>query len=633
MSRVPKHHHGALDERESPRYARKEGCVHEDLEPDVTTLIALTERGGSKKFGKMQRLTEDRTSLQTVLEEDNKASTWFVLDAPVSVEGQSAALTTISVATKQKSGSIRCMRARRSSTGLLCARSMISAPLISTWHTLQHSLGGPHPRTARRHKLGKSLQPKTLLGAPFLTLAYRQLLKAQTSVENIKQHYLVWGLACITGVRPGSMTVCPGYGQGASLGLTGVTRDEDGAMRWKDFEFIQLNGIAGITVKVTFKYMKGHRDPYAQGSSCQPRRSHCSQREVDSRCCLMQLVCGRNAFSFCVYSYWLRLPTAEVFIVADMQKPSREFERGQESSGQCWTSSTAVNEIGKNATMPCKASTQSGELDVTKAMKEAALNTDLRRTAIDIGMLERVSMYSFRREAIIEMQRAMGTELARTLANHIPDSGTVLTYDTSLTRAKKQYSAEFLPELKAHKKAAVIGDRTLACDADAEVSRPAQAVDGVSLDENDEFDKAELDEGGVEKTGNDSRTAPTYCNQLDDQAVIMPDYDEGGADTIKKLIGFVQSNRLTEDEGQAAGLLQAFRLKTAHLETEYRSRDAQLLRAALNTAKLLRHVDEQLADKIVARGSPGLRSLKIDTVIEAVSTSSSYTRRRVRRSL
>lgn len=62
----------------------------------------------------------------------------------------------------------------------------------------------------------------------------------------------------------------------------------------------------------------------------------------------------------------------------------------------------------------------------------------------------------------------------------------------------------------------------------------------MSLDENDEFDKAELDEGGVEKTGNDSRTAPTYCNQLDDQAVIMPDYDEGGADTIKKLIGFVQ---------------------------------------------------------------------------------------------
>lgn len=75
--------------------------------------------------------------------------------------------------------------------------------------------------------------------------------------------------------------------------------------------------------------------------------------------------------------------------------------------------------------------TQSGELDVTKAMKEAALNTDLRRTAIDIGMLERVSMYSFRREAIIEMQRAMGTELARTLANHIPDSGTVLTYDVT----------------------------------------------------------------------------------------------------------------------------------------------------------------------------------------------------------
>lgn len=102
--------------------------MHEDLEPDVTTLIALTERGGSKKFGKMQRLTEDRTSLQTVLEEDNKASTWFVLDAPVSVEGQSAALTTISV--RRSKASRRRRKCGRRTPLLPCAKT--SPPLYKT---------------------------------------------------------------------------------------------------------------------------------------------------------------------------------------------------------------------------------------------------------------------------------------------------------------------------------------------------------------------------------------------------------------------------------------------------------------------------------------------------------------------
>ncbi|KJX99445.1 hypothetical protein TI39_contig357g00030 [Zymoseptoria brevis] len=70
--------------------------------------------------------------------------------------------------------------------------------------------------------------------------------------------------------------------------------------------------------------------------------------------------------------------------------------------------------------------TQSGELDVTKAMEEAALDAESRKMAVKIGMLDSASMHSSRREAIIEMQRAMSTESARTLANHISDSGTVL---------------------------------------------------------------------------------------------------------------------------------------------------------------------------------------------------------------
>jgi hypothetical protein len=68
---------------------------------------------------------------------------------------------------------------------------------------------------------------KALLGRPFIALAYRQLLKMQDNVDNWKQYFLAWGMTYVTGVRPGSTTVCPGYGEGAALGLSGVVRDED----------------------------------------------------------------------------------------------------------------------------------------------------------------------------------------------------------------------------------------------------------------------------------------------------------------------------------------------------------------------------------------------------------------------
>jgi hypothetical protein len=55
-----------------------------------------------------------------------------------------------------------------------------------------------------------------------LCLFYDAIMKKTHGVgniDNVKQHFVAWLLAYFTAVRPGSMTGCKGYEEGASLGL------------------------------------------------------------------------------------------------------------------------------------------------------------------------------------------------------------------------------------------------------------------------------------------------------------------------------------------------------------------------------------------------------------------------------
>ena len=57
------------------------------------------------------------------------------------------------------------------------------------------------------------------------------------------------------------------------------------------------------------------------------------------------------------------------------------------------------------------------------------MNVKLREMCDTVGLLDRNTLYSFRRAAIIETRRTMGTEVAKELAGHNQDSQTIYEYD------------------------------------------------------------------------------------------------------------------------------------------------------------------------------------------------------------
>ncbi|KAF2656801.1 hypothetical protein K491DRAFT_777681 [Lophiostoma macrostomum CBS 122681] len=100
---------------------------------------------------------------------------------------------------------------------------------------------------------------KNDLGDVELSLFYGAVLAKRSHVLDWQQHYTVWVSLYITGTRPGSITVCPGYERGAELGL-GIRRTEDETLRWSDVDWIRFDN--GIGVRVTLRYLKMYRRPH-----------------------------------------------------------------------------------------------------------------------------------------------------------------------------------------------------------------------------------------------------------------------------------------------------------------------------------------------------------------------------------
>lgn len=71
----------------------------------------------------------------------------------------------------------------------------------------------------------------------------------------------------------------------------------------------------------------------------------------------------------------------------------------------------------------------SGQLS-KDAMHADSLNTKLREALVEAGLPSYCTMYSFRREAIRSTKISEGTEVAKDLANHEPDSNAISYYDT-----------------------------------------------------------------------------------------------------------------------------------------------------------------------------------------------------------
>lgn len=142
-------------------------------------------------------------------------------------------------------------------------------PTFKTIATYWHTRVSRHIHlVAVQQQLSTARRAKNNLGEVELELFFDRIMQESSGVAVWKQHYLAWVIAFITGARPGSFTVTQGYQRGAVVGgavsaeARLPTRQESHTLRLKDLEFSRHKD--GIACTLTFRFSKGHQDPYRQ---------------------------------------------------------------------------------------------------------------------------------------------------------------------------------------------------------------------------------------------------------------------------------------------------------------------------------------------------------------------------------
>lgn len=237
---------------------------------------------------------------------------------------------------------------------------------------------------------------------------YQALFVQHQSVENWKQHYAVWLLVYMVGIRPGSITVCPGYEAGASLGPAGLTRPEDETLRWRDITFFRMDNVEGIAVRIQFKFTKGQRNPHDN-----------------------KMIEGKKEFTFIPIkgsTYEFDLSAILLALAFSRGLFPAKFRTLEDLHGGDDVFLPTVDQVAKQPVFVA-ATSNTGDLNVKVAMKEGSLNDKLREMCVKVGLLGHNTIYSLRRSAIIETRRATDTEFAKQLAGHGETSHCLAAYD------------------------------------------------------------------------------------------------------------------------------------------------------------------------------------------------------------
>ncbi|KAE8842371.1 hypothetical protein PTNB73_00426 [Pyrenophora teres f. teres] len=282
-------------------------------------------------------------------------------------------------------------------------------PTFSTIAALWQSRVSRHIHlVAIQQELSTANRTKNNLGEAEIGLFFDRVMQEVSGVAVWKQHYLAWAIAFITGARPGSFTVTKGYERGAVIGGAASeavqlpTRKESHTLRIKDLEFSRHKD--GIACTVTFRYSKGHQDPYrvtyvhAERKMFFPPKKH--RLHLDLSLLLFAEAYARGYF----------VDSLEDLLYGD----NRYFK--------------TVSEIGEQAVLV--AADTEGRLIYTKDMGYSAINRKLQTMCLKVGLVSYNTIYAFRREAFRTTRVSHGTELAQELLSHMPQSrGCIINYD------------------------------------------------------------------------------------------------------------------------------------------------------------------------------------------------------------
>ncbi|KAF7920463.1 hypothetical protein EAE99_008077 [Botrytis elliptica] len=246
----------------------------------------------------------------------------------------------------------------------------------------------------------------------------------------------------------------------------------DETLRWSDVDFYITPGNRGIAVRLLFRYIKGYRDPHGK-MRFDPQRTFTFLPTKTTRYHL-DLAFILTGLAFQRGSFGPEFPTIEsLHLCKTFQLPK-------------------VDRI--NAHLILLQSTKGDSLFEAKAMKTAALNPRLSTTLLTLGFVQRFTMYSFRRTAIIETRQNEGTEEARELATHAPGTTSIYAYD-NIGNSDKDITAVRLGESAvAREEIRRLFNQALQVKADIETSfeNSSVMVSGLKK-EMDEFVRSSYD--------------------------------------------------------------------------------------------------------------------------------------------
>jgi hypothetical protein len=116
-------------------------------------------------------------------------------------------------------------------------------------------------------------------------------------------------------------------------------------------------------------------------------------------------------------------------------------------------------------------------------MKQTSLNDRLQLTCSDVGLYQRLTMYSWRRTAILETRRAEGIEAARDLAGHRSGSNSIYAYDNIGLSDKDINAARLGEEQVSRSDLRKMFDQALRALPAAPAAPAEPATDEISLQE------------------------------------------------------------------------------------------------------------------------------------------------------
>ncbi|KAK6539723.1 hypothetical protein TWF694_009924 [Orbilia ellipsospora] len=279
------------------------------------------------------------------------------------------------------------------------------ASIYMEWH---HTLKTHIHYLAVKYTLGTGKREKNYYGLEELTILIETAMSDIDSVKMMKQSIVLWQMALLTGVRPGS--------------IGPADSEDDYCLRWKDIRMM-IGNDGELEVIVLFGRLKGHDDPY------QRKKSRTALLYTDG---LPVRFTKRKKGVHIIADVTITIPLLAI------ERGYLKFKNYQEILDYLKNPKSPI-ELPVNSDLKDhpvflggKANNVSDLSD--KPMLAKQLHVSMQRVALIAGLGGRPpTLYSFRRETLTHLIREYGEDAAREMAAHKRGGDAIEAYNQGIS--------------------------------------------------------------------------------------------------------------------------------------------------------------------------------------------------------